>query len=208
MTEGTIDSVGSWLDNTLPAGTGAAFSLRARQRLRISQITGTQVVDTWAFATDLTEHLSMEHTRTALQRITPRSGDDLFSNLRRPLLQFEEDTSPGAHDTLIAACDVYRYQALGCQDYHRNCADNLREAARAAGLGDVSVPSPLNLFMNVPVDSDGELSFAAPTSRPHDRVTLRALRDVVVVLSTCPQDLVPVNGIDQVLSDVAVSVSR
>ena len=41
---------------------------------------------------------------------------------------------------------------------------------------------------------DGDISFAAPVSRPGDSVRLRAEVDLIVVLSACPQDLVPVNG--------------
>ena len=45
----------------------------------------------------------------------------------------KEDTSPGIHDTLIAACDDYRYGLLGCKEYHENCTDNLFAADAAIG---------------------------------------------------------------------------
>ena len=38
------------------------------------------------------------------------------------------------HDTLIAACDLYRYKNLGVEGYHDNCADNMRLALKAIGL--------------------------------------------------------------------------
>ena len=38
-----------------------------------------------------------------------------------------EDTTAGIHDTLIAACDKQRYEELGGEEGHRNCADNLVE---------------------------------------------------------------------------------
>jgi uncharacterized protein YcgI (DUF1989 family) len=53
---------------------------------------------------------------------------------------------------------------------------------------------------------DGSLRFAAPVARPGDRVRLRAERDLVAVMSACPQDLVPVNGADQQPSDIAYDV--
>ena len=44
------------------------------------------------------------------------AGDFLVTNRRRAILYFAEDTSPGIHDTLMAACDVYRYGLLNCAD--------------------------------------------------------------------------------------------
>src|SRR5215831_6369212 len=85
---------------------GKAVALRRGQVVRVLNNRGEQVVDTWAFArSDLCEHMSMEHTRAALLRLTPTVGDALFTNHRRPILKLAADTSPGVHDTLIAACD-------------------------------------------------------------------------------------------------------
>ena len=47
----------------------------------------------------------MEHIRTSISRLVPKVGDVLVTNHRRPILALIEDTSPGIHDTLIAACD-------------------------------------------------------------------------------------------------------
>ena len=98
----------------IPARGGKAKRLSAGQSIRIINTHGHQVVDTWAFnAGNLQEFLSMEHMRAALDRICPRPGDVLVTNHRRPILTFLEDTSPGVHDTLIAACDIHRYRGLG-----------------------------------------------------------------------------------------------
>ena len=48
--------------------------------------------------------------------------------------------------------------------------------------------------MNIPVLDDGRLDFCEPVTRPGDAVVLRAEMDCVVVFSTCPQDMVPING--------------
>ena len=42
-------------------------------------------------------------------------GDVFVTNQRRPILTLLEDTSPGVHDTLMSACDRYRYDLLGCE---------------------------------------------------------------------------------------------
>jgi len=107
---------------------------------------------------------------------------------------FEEDSSMGRHDTLIAACDDYRYGLLGCTDYHDNCTDNLHAALRQLGLSSAETPSPLNLWMNIPVDPEGHTSWGTPLSKPGDFVVLRAVMDCVVAMSACPQDILPING--------------
>ena len=41
-------------------------------------------------------------------------------------------------------------QVLGVKEYHRSCQDNLSESMEELGLSPPEVPSPLNLWMNVP----------------------------------------------------------
>jgi uncharacterized protein YcgI (DUF1989 family) len=181
---------------TIPARQGKAITLRRGQHVKVINTHGQQVVDTWAFnSAALTEHMSMEHTRTALSRIMVRVGDSLVTNQRRPILTLVEDTSPGIHDTLIAACDRYRYALLGCTAYHDNCTDNLATALAALGLQAPETPSPWNLFMNIPVQADGSLTFEPPVCKSGDFVLLRAELDCVVAFSACPQDIVPINGV-------------
>jgi uncharacterized protein len=181
---------------TIPARRGKALTLRRGQQFKVINTHGQQVVDTWAFhEADLAECMSMEHTRTALGRLHVGVGESLVTNHRRPILTLLEDTSPGVHDTLIAACDRYRYALLGCTTYHDNCTDNLAAALAELGLKAPETPSPWNLFMNIPVQADGRLSFAPPVCTSGDYVLLRAELDCVVAFSACPQDIVPINGV-------------
>ena len=187
---------------TIPARGGKAVFLEAGQRIRVINTHGQQVVDTWAFnRADLKEFMSMEHSRTFLSRIMARVGDSMATNRRRPILTLLEDTTvegdtAGIHDTLLAACDRYRYELLGCEGYHDNCTDNLAAALAELGLTRPETPSPWNLFMNIPVAADGSVAFVAPVSKPGDYVTLRAEMDCVVAFSACPQDVVPINGVN------------
>jgi len=187
---------------TIPARGGKAAFLEAGQRIRVINTHGQQVVDTWAFnRADLKEFMSMEHSRTFLSRIMARVGDSMATNRRRPILTLVEDTTvegdtAGIHDTLLAACDRYRYELLGCEGYHDNCTDNLAAALAELGLTRPETPSPWNLFMNIPVAADGSVAFVAPVSKPGDYVTLRAEMDCVVAFSACPQDVVPINGVN------------
>jgi uncharacterized protein YcgI (DUF1989 family) len=179
----------------IPARRGVATRLAAGQSIKIVNTFGQQVVDTWAFcAADMREFMSMEHTRIFIGRIIPQIGDPLVTNHRRPILTLTEDTSGGIHDTLVAACDRWRYELLGAAGYHDNCTDNLASGLTALGLTPPETPSPLNLFMNIPVIDGNRIDVLPPVSTPGSHVTLRAELDCVVAFSACPQDMVPING--------------
>jgi uncharacterized protein YcgI (DUF1989 family) len=179
----------------VPARNGRAVRVNRGETLRVTNTHGTQVCDLWAFnAQDMSEFYSSEHTRGATYRMNPRVGDVLLSNRRRPILAFVADTSPGVHDTLIAACDLARYHGLGHDGYHDNCSDNLRQALLAIGLRTREIPQPFNVWMNIPVGDAGAVRFEPCLSAPGDHVEFRALVDCVVVLSACPMDINDING--------------
>jgi uncharacterized protein YcgI (DUF1989 family) len=162
----------------------------------------------------------MCHTRASNLKITPEVGDVLRTQKRAPIVKLVEDTTPGVHDTLIAACDRWRYSELGVKGYHESCTDNCWDALAAlassieadedvkeglkglqAALGG-RVPDPFNLFMNIPVTklkdegtgARAAVSFEAPVTKPGDYVVFEALRDLVMVWSACPQDVLTING--------------
>ena len=120
------------------------------------------------------------------------------------MLRLVEDTTPGQHDMLMAACDQRRYEILGAVGYHDNCSDNLRSALRVMNLSVTAIPSPLNLFMNVPWTTDGRLTFERPASQAGQYVSLQAEMDLIIVLSTCPQDMIPVNDMQSADVDVGI----
>ncbi len=193
----------------VPARQGRAVRLEQGQHLKVINTHGTQVCDLWAFcASSTSEFLSMEHVRPWLNRMTPRVGDVLVTNHRRPILTLLEDTSPGVHDTTIASCDVYRYYTLGVVGYHDNCADNLRMALKAIGMRAPEIPSPFNCWMNTPYAPDGSLSWLPTVAKAGDYLVFQAELDCVVVMSACPQDLVPVNGLECVPHDLHFEVSE
>lgn len=181
----------------VPARQGRAVRLSKGQTITVVNTHGTQVCDFWAFsAANPNEFMSWEHGRGWLSAIIPKVGDDMVTNRRRPIMTIETDTSPGIHDTLMSACDLFRYTTLGCTEYHDNCSDNMRMALLAIGVEPKEVPQPLNLWMNIPVAADGSVQWLAPVSKAGDSVTMRAHMDMIAVMSACPQDLIPINGDD------------
>ena len=99
----------------------------------------------------------------------------------------------GVHDTLLAACDRYRYELLGAPG-HDNCTDNLHAALATIDMAVAATPSPLNLFENARPAADGTIEIAPPVSTPGSFVAFRAGLDAVIVFSACPQDIVATNG--------------
>lgn len=155
------------------------------------------MVDLWAFnADDLTEHMSMPHTRASLNKIIPAVGDTLLTNRRNEILTITADSSPGQHDTLIPACDAHRYKKqYGIKEYHRNCNDNLKEALEAIGETSFEfAPGPFNVWMNIPVDEAGRLLWKPTTSKSGDFIDFRAEMHCVVAMSACPNDVTDING--------------
>jgi uncharacterized protein YcgI (DUF1989 family) len=191
----------------VPARHGRAIKLSRGQAIQIVSIHGTQVLDLWAFnKDDLTEYLSMEHTRSKNSKIILSLGDSYISQRRRPMLTVLEDTSPGVHDTLLCACNSYIYEEAGCREYHRNCSDNLHEALAEIGLNFPFTPGPLNVFMNIPVNDDHSITRLPPCTRPGDFLKLKAEMDLVVVMSACPQDTTIINGADRTPRDVHFAI--
>lgn len=179
----------------VPARQARGARVSAGQRFQVIDVEGGQVVDLFAFsAEDPTEYASAEHTRVVVNALFPKSGQDFFTNRRRPILRFEEDRSPGAHDMLCAACDPRRYELLGVDGRHASCQENLQAVMAELGYGSVHIPQPINLFMDVRVKPDGALTWGPATTKPGDDVTLRAEMDCLVVASACPQDLNEINN--------------
>src|SRR5690625_718717 len=139
------------------------------------------------------EYVSPVHMRASLSSIRLQIGDGLYSNKRRPLMTFVEDTV-GKHDFFFPACDYYRYKVDYNLEDHPNCHDNLKQALTSQGLGHVHVPDPINFFMNNALDNEGDYIIEEPWSKPGDYVRLRAEEEVIIACSTCSQDLAPVNG--------------
>ena len=168
-------------------GSARAVELSKGAVARVVNSEGHQVVDTWAFAADRpSDHLSMEHSRSATYRILYRPGDTLVSASFRPMLTILEDTSPGIHDTLHAACSAESNVFYGAPATHPNCQDNLRGVMTGRGVRLVTIPCPWNLFEHAPVQPDGSLIDKPSAAKAGDYVELRAEMDLVLVCSACP----------------------
>jgi uncharacterized protein YcgI (DUF1989 family) len=193
----------------ISGGAAVALRLNRAQAVTLVNTHGSQVVDTWCLAAaDLSEYLSVEHTRRMLYRLFAGEGDALYSNRRSALLRLEKDTSDCRHDMLLACCDPWVYKFYGCAPGHANCRDNFIHALAECGIAAPLVPNPVNFWMNVPVMDNHRIDLIAPVSKPGDLIVLRALTDVVVIFSACPMDITPVNGDDRTPRSVAYEITE
>ena len=180
---------------TIPARKGRACRLTKGQAIKIINTHGHQVVDTWAFsAEDLHEFMSMEHMRAddrhdlpdARATISaPTAGAPSCTSRKTPRPASMTRCSRPA-TTIATACSAARNITTTAPTISmRGCARSVSSRRRCL--------SPLNLWMNIPVDKDGKTGWGEPVSKPGDYVVLRARMDCVVAMSACPQDILPIN---------------
>ncbi len=172
---------------SIAPGSAQAVELAKGDVVHVVNSEGHQVIDTWAFAMDKAgDPLSMEHSRSATYRILFRPGDTLVSASFRPMLTILDDTSPGIHDTLHAACSAESNVFYGAPESHPNCQDNLKGVMVARGVALETIPCPWNLFEHAPVQADGSLIDEPSAAKAGDYVELRAEMDLILVCSACP----------------------
>ncbi len=186
------------MDDIHPAGEPWMKPLKRGQILRIVDLEGNQAVDTIFYSADSTEErYSLTHTIQAQASLYLSTGSRLMSSEGRSMLTIVADTC-GRHDTLGGACasesNTVRY-ALE-KRYMHSCRDNyLIAIAHAAQVMDKrDVVSNINFFMNVPVTSEGKLTFEDGISAPGKYVEMRADMDLIVLVSNCPQLNNPCNA--------------
>ncbi|MDB4916952.1 MAG: hypothetical protein JWM95_4596 [Gemmatimonadetes bacterium] len=174
----------------LPPQTGTAFMVRRGERLKVIDPCGEQVCDLTAFALDnRTEWLSSGRTIDYANTIYVTKGHTLYSNCSRPMWTILEDTV-GRHDFLLTPCSPEMFTIIyKTTAHHPSCFENLATALAPLGIAPNTIPTTLNIFMNVIVGMDGTLQILPPRSRAGDHLTLRAEMDLIVGVTACSAEL-------------------
>jgi len=183
----------------IPAGDYWIDTVKRGQTLRIVDVEGNQAADTLLFnAADVAERYSAVDTIRGQRNVYLSCGSELLSTSGNCMAQIVADTV-GRHDTLGGACaaesNTVRY-ALDKRTMHA-CRDSYLLAVAQhdrLGLGKRDLSHNINFFMNVPVTTDGGLTFADGLSGPGQYVELRAAMDIIVLISNCPQLNNPCNA--------------
>ncbi len=173
--------------------------VKAGQTFRILDLEGNQAADTLFYAANNpAERYSATDTIREQGNVYLTTGSKLRSNLNNVMLEIVADTC-GRHDTLGGACatesNTVRY------DLEKRCMHACRDSWMLAiaehpeyGIGKRDITHNINFFMNVPVTTSGGLTFEDGISAPGKYVELKAVMDVVVLISNCPQLNNPCNG--------------
>jgi urea carboxylase-associated protein 1 len=155
---------------------------------------GRQAVDFMCYdAQDFENRYNAANTIKFNQSIFIGTGFKLYSDRADVLMTVSGDTV-GYHDTIGGCCSTeanyLRYGVEGTP----SCRNNFLAALAEHGLGSRDLPANLNFFMYVPVNEDGSTEILEGKSEPGDYVDLVAERDVLAVISNCPQIYNPCNG--------------
>jgi hypothetical protein len=96
----------------------------------------------------------------------------------------------GRHDFLLTPCSPDTFRIIyGTTGHHPSCFENLATALAPFGIAPETIPTTFNIFMNVEVAPNGELSILPPRSRAGDRIVLRAEMDMIVGITACSAEL-------------------
>ncbi|HVW85506.1 MAG TPA: urea amidolyase associated protein UAAP2 [Bryobacteraceae bacterium] len=198
MIESKLKTKDAALCEIVNAGDYWIHEIEAGQVFRIVDLEGNQAVDTLFFsARDTAERYSATDTIVSQCNIYLTAGTTLLSNLRNPMLTIVADTC-GRHDTLGGACAVESNQVrYAIEKRHMHACRNsflLAIADPKWNLSRRDVTANINFFMNVPVTSEGGLTFEDGISEPLKYVEMRAEMDVICVISNCPQLNNPCNA--------------
>jgi urea carboxylase-associated protein 1 len=200
LVESALEAADAVLDLTVAPGDGWIGELEAGQHLRIVDLYGNQAVDTLFYdAHDYANRYSALDTVRGQGAIYLTTGSRLLTGRGDSLATIVADTC-GRHDTLGGACsqesNVVRY---GEHTRHMHaCRQTFLTQALAwgRGLDKRDLAANINFFMNVPVTAEGGLTFEDGLSAPGKYLELRADRDMLVLISNCPQLNNPCNGYD------------
>jgi uncharacterized protein len=174
--------------------------------LRIVDLKGQQAVDFLCYdAVDRGDRYSATNTVKIQGGIYVGKGTVLYSDAGAALFTVIADTL-GSHDTVYGCCseinNFLRYGVRGTP----SCYANFLEVLGTFGLDRSAIVSNVNFFMQVPIEAAGSAAIAAEVSPPGSFVELRAERDVLAVLSNCPQMHNPCNGYNP--TPIRVTVRR
>lgn len=186
-------------DFRIKAATATRYEVKAGQYIQILDIDGRQCSDFQCFDLARLEQgvercLDATVTRTLMGSAYPAPGlhAKFYDVDLEPVVEVIQDTC-GRHDSFGLACTSKFYDDAGYPG-HVNCSDNFNAALADYGVSPRKGWMAINLFFNTFFDDDYQLYSDEPWSRPGDYVLMRAVRDLVCVSSSCPDDIDSANA--------------
>src|SRR5438105_972958 len=168
--------------------------IRKGQILRLVDLEGQQAVDFLCYDADNpADRYSSTNTIKVQGNLYVGLGTVLYADSGHALFTVTAD-SYGKHDTIYGCCSRANNRLRYGVETEQTCYDNFTTILARFGLDQRSIVGNVNFFMNVPIGPDGLAGVADESVKPGHYVELRAERDVLAVLSNCPQMHNPCNG--------------
>jgi urea carboxylase-associated protein 1 len=162
--------------------------------LRIIDLGGQQAVDFLCFDQANTEiRYNNANSIKLNETLYVTKGFKLYSDTAEILMTVTRDTV-GKHDTIGGACSHQVNELRYGIKNTCSCRDNFIAAMKKLKMRQSDIHANVNFFMHVPVSASGRTGIREGRSRPWDYVELRAEKDVLVVMSNCPQFYNPCSG--------------
>jgi len=195
-------------DDHVPANSGWGAEMKQGQVLRLTAMT---IIDFVCFNShNLKERFDQARTKVYNMKIWISTGDKLFSKLNNPMMTILEDqfAGKGLHDLQYGTCSGPRFARAKAEgrlnQYHHGhdipipdhgCWENLQAGLKPWNIRPEEIPSPLNVFQHVDIDTaTGEIRHSPKRPEKPICVDLRAEMDLVVAASACPDLAAPKFG--------------
>lgn len=178
----------------VPPAQGADCTVRTGQFLRVVDVQGGQIADfnAWTLP-DLKEQFWSGRTRilegahlTTGNRLWSSPGMEVMFTITGDTVKPTDSPRGGiSHDLVWARCSSQLWQLRGV-DNAPNCQDNLTRAIEPHGLTVHNVHDAFNIFMKTGIDENDRLFSEPADSVAGDYLELRAEKDCLVAVSSCP----------------------
>lgn len=195
------------IEDSIPSNTGTAIEMKAGQTISIQAVS---TVDFVAFNLhNLRERFDQARTKTNQGKIYISTGDFLISKLNTNMLQIIEDTYiDGTHDLQQGMCSRDRWEwafrhGVAHKHYFKDpsvtiddfpdhgCFENLISATQGYAIPPEDIPAPFNIFQTMDINLlDGSLLKTKRRPSPGTVITMRAMVDLLVAMSACPDTAV------------------
>ena len=195
-------------DEFVPANTGWGHPMNKGQVLRM---TAKTIIDFACINLHNTEErFDQARTKVYNMKLWITTGDVLYSKLNNPMMTIIEDqfSGIGYHDLQYGTCSGPRYARAKeegrLDQYHHGhdipipdhgCWENLIDGFSAWNIPSEYIPSPLNVFQHVDIDTKtGQISHTPIRPKDPVYVDFRAEMDLAVAASACPDMAAPAFG--------------
>ena len=192
-------------DDHVPANSGWGAEMAAGDVLRITAMT---IVDFVCLdRADPRHRFDQAQTKRANMKIWISTGDALVAKSGRTMMTILADgfAGTGRHDLQYGMCSGPRYARARDEgrldQYHHGddiavpdhgCWENLQDALTPWGVAREHIPSPLNLFQHVEIDTrTGAIRHSPVRPAAPAAVDLRAEMDLILAASACPDLAAP-----------------